>query len=125
MKYKGGSKYVYIIFVLAMVVVVGNAFGQQSQRPSVEEIVAKIKQDLKLNDDQAVKITPIVQNQIQQMQAIIKQAQEKVRADLQALEQNTEAKLAQVLTPEQMTEFKIRQQQTSPQAAKQPAPQKK
>ncbi|MFA5270941.1 MAG: hypothetical protein WC412_01205 [Candidatus Omnitrophota bacterium] len=110
MKFTCKSKYIYVILALTFFAAIGNTYAQQRQAPSAEEIVAKMKQDLNLSDEQAAKITPIVRNQLQQMQTIIEQAQEKVRSQLQALQQNTETKLSQCLTPEQMEQFKNRQQ---------------
>ena len=110
MKFMGKCKYVYVVLALTLFVAIGNVYSQQRQAPSVEDIVANMKQDLKLSDDQAAKITPIVRNQIQQMQAIITQAQDKVKAQLETLQQSTEAKLSQCFTPEQMAQFKNRQQ---------------
>ncbi|MFA6281266.1 MAG: hypothetical protein WCY05_02030 [Candidatus Omnitrophota bacterium] len=110
MKVTGKSKYAFLILALALLCTISNTYAQQRQAPSVDEIVANIKEDLKLTDEQVVKITPIVRNQIQQMQVIIEQAQEKVRGQMLALEQNTETKLAQCLTPEQMAKFKNKQQ---------------
>lgn len=120
MKFMGKCKYVYVVLALTLFVAIGNTYAQQRQAPSVEEIVANMKQDLKLSDAQAAKITPIVRNQIQQMQTIIEQAQEKIRSQLQTLQQSTEAKLSQCLTPEQMAQFQNRQQGAQKQSQPQP-----
>lgn len=115
MKFMGKFKYVYVILVLTLFCAINNTYAQQRQAPSIEDIIANMKQDLKLTDEQAAKITPIVRNQVQQMQSIIEQAQEKVRSQLQGLQQSTEAKLSQCLTPEQMAQFRNRQQESQPQ----------
>jgi oligoendopeptidase F len=105
------------MFPIIMFVAMGNVFAQQ-RAPSAEEIVANMKKDLNLTDEQAIKITPVVRNQIQQMQAIIEQAQQKIGSQMQTLQQSTEAKLSQYLTPEQMAQFRERIQQ--PQQQRQP-----
>lgn len=120
MKFMGKCKYVYVVLALTLFCTISNAYAQQRQAPSIEDIVANMKQDLKLTDAQASKITPIVRDQIQQMQSIIEQAQEKVRSQLQMLQQSTEAKLSQCLTPEQMAQFRSRQQEAQqPQQSRQ------
>lgn len=115
MKFMGKFKYVYVILALTLFCAINNTYAQPRQAPSIEDILANMKQDLNLTDEQVAKISPVVRNQIQQMQSIIEQAQEKVKSQLQALQQSTEVKLSQCLTPEQMAQFRNRQQESQPQ----------
>ena len=102
-----------ISFLLA-----GIAFAQQEkQSPSAGEIVAKMKQNLNLTDDQANQITPVIEENIQQRQTIIEQAKgqgtdrDAMKGQMAALRESMESKLAQYLTPEQLEKWKTSMQQ--------------
>ena len=78
------------------------------QLPSLDNIIAKMQQDLNLSDEQVRQITPIMQNAIQQRRAIRSQGldQDTVRTQMQEVQQSTESKLSQYLTQDQLTLWK-------------------
>ena len=118
------NKYKYIcvismvvLFVATGVVLAGQPGGQRPSPPSASDIVVKMKQELNLSDEQVSQITPIFQDEIQQMQAIMEQSRSQgadrdaVKSQMDALRQSTELKLSQYLTPDQLIQWKNMQQQ--------------
>jgi len=101
-----------IMLGLLCAMAMGIAFAQQEKQTrstmSAGDVVAKMKQNLNLNDEQARQITPIIQEEIQQRQAIVAQAkaqgldQAVVRSHIAALRQNTQEKIAQCLRSGQL-----------------------
>ena len=94
------------------------AFAQQEkQPPSAGEIAAKMKQNLNLTDEQVSQITPVIEENIQQRQAIMEQAKgqetdrDAMKGQMAALRESMESKLAQYLTPEQLEKWKTSIQQ--------------
>ena len=107
------ERFICMIAIIPLFIAAGSAFAQ-SRRVLVDDIVAEMKQELKLSDDQTNKIKLVIANDIQRQQQIKEQAQgkalEAVKEQMQALRQDTESKLAQYLSPVQFTQWKNKQQ---------------
>ena len=75
------------------------------------------KQNLNLTDEQVSQITPVIEENIQQRQAIMEQAKgqetdrDAMKGQMAALRESMESKLAQYLTPEQLEKWKTSIQQ--------------
>lgn len=81
--------------------------GQPPSSPSASEIVGRMKQELNLTDEQITQVTTIIQEEITQMQSLMKSGNpESNREKMGSLRQQTETKLASVLTAEQLTKWK-------------------
>jgi len=105
-----------LVFAAVLFVAFGAAFAQQGPKPptppSAEEIVGRMKTELGLSDEQVNQITPVIQEESSQMQAMMGdgappepgQANEK----MEQLRRDTESKLAQYLTEEQLAQWKSR-----------------
>ncbi|MFA5362949.1 MAG: hypothetical protein WC335_06895 [Candidatus Omnitrophota bacterium] len=85
---------------------------QRSERraPSASDMIAGMKADLNLSDQQVSQITPIMENEIKQMEALRGQEgdREAGRTQMEAIRKETETMLAQYLTPEQLAKWKSR-----------------
>ncbi len=105
-----------LVFAAVLFAACGAAFAQQGPKPpappSAEEIVDRMKTELGLSDEQVNQITPVIQEESSQMQAMMEdgvppepgQANEK----MEQLRRDTESKLAQYLTEEQLAQWKSR-----------------
>jgi hypothetical protein len=81
--------------------------GQPPSPPSASEIVSKMKQDLGLTDEQVSQVTSIIQDESSQMEALMKSGDpQSGRSQMEAIQQQTESKLAQVLTADQLAKWK-------------------
>ena len=120
MKFSGKWVCVYgFILGVLCITAAGTAFPQQGehQQMSAGDIVAKMKDNLNLTDEQVNQITPIIEENSQQKQALMEQAKSSgsgfsaVKDQMVALRQSLESKLAQYLTPEQLEKWKNSMQQ--------------
>lgn len=99
-----------ILIVLFFTAVSG--YTQGYQPPSADDIITKMKGELNLTDEQVSQIKPIIENEIQQQQAIKEQAKsqgtdrETVKSQLQTLRNDTESKLSQYLSQDKMTQWR-------------------
>ena len=83
-----------------------NGGGQPPSPPSASEIVSQMKKNLNLTDDQATQATAIMQEQISEMDSLMKSGSpESNRSKMESIHQQAEAKLAKVLTSEQLTKW--------------------
>lgn len=89
--------------VIAMLVFLAGAAMAQGPRPTAEEKINKLKQELNLTDEQVKQITPIIQSEMQKRKEVMDQ--------MRNLHQDTENKIGQYLTPEQMTQWKTLREQ--------------
>ena len=102
------NRFICLIMIIPLFIVTNSLFAQ-SQGLSADDIVAKMKQELKLSDDQINQIKPIIENEIQQRQQIREQAKvqgidrQAIKEQMQALRQDTESKLSQYLSQDQIT----------------------
>lgn len=109
------NRFICLAVIMPLFIVTNSTFAQ-SQGPSADDIVAKMKQELKLSDDQVNQIKPIIENEIQQRQQIKEQAKaqgigrQAIKEQMQALRQDMESKLSQYLSPDQITQWKNQQQ---------------
>jgi hypothetical protein len=85
--------------------------------PTAEEMVNRMvnqmKQELNLTDAQVNQILPIVQGHVQKQKELIEQVRGKgrgamgtIRTDMEKLNQQTDAKLAEFLSKEQLAKWK-------------------
>jgi len=120
MKFSGKWACIYGFVLGALCVAVGGAaFSQQGehQQMSAGDIVAKMKDNLNLTDDQVSQITPVIEANMKQRQALMGQAKaggsdrDVLKGQMAALRQDMESKLAQYLTPEQLEKWKNNMQQ--------------
>jgi Spy/CpxP family protein refolding chaperone len=89
-----------VIAMLTLLIVTTHA---QGPTPVAEDIVGRMKQELKLTDEQVKQITPIIQADVQKRKELMDQ--------INNVRQDTENKTGQFLTPEQMTQWKNLQEQ--------------
>jgi len=123
-----------IILIGGIFIIVSLTFAQEGQPPSppsASDIVAKMKQELNLSDEQASQVIPVIQEEIQEMQTIMEQARnqgvsrEAMLSQMESLHKNTESKLSQYLTEDQLTQWKNRRQQPSRRGGNKDAPSEK
>jgi predicted RND superfamily exporter protein len=106
-----------IILAGMLFIMTGLTLAQHGEQPpsppSANDIMTKMKQELKLSDEQVSQITPIIKNEIEQMQALMSQGTDRDagRSQMEALRKSTESKLSQYLTQEQITLWKNKQNQ--------------
>ena len=99
-----------ILIVMFSVAASGHAQGYQ--QPSADDLIKKMKEQINLTDQEASKVKPILESDIQQRQAIRDQAenqeidQETMRTQLRELRNDTESQLSRYLSEEQMTQWK-------------------
>jgi hypothetical protein len=108
--------YVFLVFVIGLFFVGGSAFaqgrpgfggGKMPSPPSASEIVSQMKETLNLTDEQVTQVTTIIQEQMSQMESLIKSGNpESNRGKMESIRQQTEEKLSKVLTSEQLTKWK-------------------
>ncbi|MBF0619574.1 MAG: hypothetical protein HQL19_05350 [Candidatus Omnitrophica bacterium] len=82
--------------------------GRQQEAPlSASAIATRMKQALHLTDEQVNSIIPILESELTQIKALIDQNTDRAgaRSRIEAIQQDTQTKLAQVLTQEQLTGF--------------------
>jgi regulatory protein YycI of two-component signal transduction system YycFG len=109
------NRFIYLIVIMSLFIVTNSAFAQ-SQESSSDYIVAKMKRELKLSDEQVKQIKPIIENEIQQRQQIKEQARaqgidrQAIKEQMQALRKDTESRLAQYFTQDQMAQWENEQQ---------------
>ena len=116
MKFIGKSGEVCVVMLAVLLFTAGLSSAQQQGQPpsppSASDMVSKMKQELNLTDEQVSQVTPIIQEEVNQMQSLMSQVADRdaVKSQIDALHQSTEAKLAQYLTPDQLTQWKSRKQ---------------
>jgi hypothetical protein len=91
----------------------GGQGGQGGKPPAACDMVSRMKQDLDLTAEQVSQITPVIENEINQMQALIDDGADRdaARVKMDALRQSTDEALSQYFTPAQLTLWKSRQRQ--------------
>jgi Spy/CpxP family protein refolding chaperone len=89
--------------VIVMLVLLAGSAPAQGPKPTAEEKINKMKQELNLTDAQVKQITPIIQSEMQKRKELMDQ--------MRNLHQDTETKIGQSLTPEQMTQWKTLREQ--------------
>ncbi len=81
--------------------------GQHPQKPSVSDLVAKMKQALNLSDEQVGKIKTILENEMSQMESLMQSGDpQSSRSQMESMKKETERKLADVLTADQLAQWK-------------------
>jgi hypothetical protein len=80
------------------------AFAQQKNPGTFADLMSRIKQDLKLNDEQVQHIAPIIKDLIDQLQALTHQdlSESALQSETTALFNDLTDNLSPYLTPEQM-----------------------
>lgn len=115
MKFTSKGSRVGIVLMGVLLLAAGNVFaqrgpgggGQPPSPPSASDLVSRMKTALNLTDDQASQVTTIIQNEISQMESLMKSGNpESGRTQMESIHQQTESKLAEVLTAEQLTKWK-------------------
>ncbi|MCX6599890.1 MAG: Spy/CpxP family protein refolding chaperone [Acidobacteria bacterium] len=93
----------------------GGRGGRMDPAQMVERQVTDMKDRLKLTDEQAAKVKPIIEAQMKQMAELREKyprpepgnpPSEEMMTAMQKMREETNTKIAAVLTPEQQTEFK-------------------
>jgi len=105
----------YIFIVASMLLMQPGstqAMDRMGRGLSPEQIVSELKEHLGLTAEQEAQILPIIQVDIERHSEILKKDREQapenrdaVRAELEAIDRETDAKLATILLAEQMKEF--------------------
>lgn len=109
MKIKEKFKWMPLILAAVVLIFSGIAYARQGQPPSppsATDIVDRMQQDLDLTDEQVRQITPIIEDEVKQMQAIMRQGPDGDRSKMEKLHEETESKLSQYLTEEQLAKWK-------------------
>ncbi|MGE0083067.1 MAG: hypothetical protein AB7S75_01465 [Desulfococcaceae bacterium] len=104
-----------LLFVFAMAQTV-SAAGLQRQMPKVpdaEQIIANLTAELSLSGDQVAQIRPIIEDHTKKRDAVIEKyadqdrsGRQNMRAELDALRTEQDARLQEVLTEEQMVKYR-------------------
>lgn len=102
-----------VIFWGVIFCFVGISFAQPGHPPvppSASDIVAKMQKELDLTGEQVKNITPIIESEIKQMQAIMAQKadRDQMKNKMEALHKETETQLSHYLSPEQLAKWKSR-----------------
>jgi Spy/CpxP family protein refolding chaperone len=85
-----------------------NAPASQHRAPDPEKQAARLAKHLGLNDDQAAKITTILQDRQQQLAATRSDSslsQQDRRAKLRSIQQDTDSQINALLTPDQQKQY--------------------
>lgn len=110
-------KRINIIMLGVLFFMAGIGFAQPEdqppQAPSASDMISRMQQELNLTEEQVAQITPVIEDEINQMQSLMSQGGDRDASKVQmdTLRQATETKLAQYLTPEQLVQWKSKQQQ--------------
>ena len=106
-----------IILIGALFLVAGITFAQQGDQPpsppSASDVVSRMKEELSLTEEQISQITPIIQDELSQMQSFMEQgaSSDTAKSKMDELRQSTESKLSQYLRQDQLTQWKNKQRQ--------------
>jgi hypothetical protein len=81
--------------------------GQHPQKPSVSDLVAKMKQALNLSDEQVGKIKTILENEMNQIESLVRSGDpQSSRSQMESIKKEAERELADVLTAYQLAQWK-------------------
>lgn len=86
----------------------GTAYAECPQPPappSAADMISRMQQDLGLSEEQVTQITPIIENEVEQLQALMSQG-DRDRSKMDAIRTETGEKLAEYLTAEQLEKWK-------------------
>ena len=114
MRFVGKSGEVCVVMLAVLLFTAGLSFAQQQGQPpsppSASDMVSRMKQELNLTDEQVSQITPIIQDDVSQMQSLMNQGLDRdaAKSQIDTLHQSTELELSQYLTPDQLTQWKSR-----------------
>lgn len=95
--------------LMVLLAITGCSVSQhEEQPPSVEDIIARMKHDLNLSDEQVIQITPIMQDDMRQRREIRSQGldEDTVKTQIQAVRESTRSKLSQYLTEDQSEQWR-------------------
>ena len=92
--------------------------GRPGKAPSPERVMAKLTERLNLTEEQKVQMQPVIKDDMEKHRDVMTKAREQeikdreaVRAQFEAIDKETDAKLATILSAEQLKEFqKIREE---------------
>ena len=106
------------VFVFTMVILAPCWASPPFQTMDLEAIVIELKKDLELTDEQADLIRPIIEQQIERRNAIFEKYRDKgrpdrreIRSEMEALQQEAETQLADILSESQMEAYRRLQEQ--------------
>ena len=105
----------FIVLFGVLFIAAGVAFAQQGSQPpsppSANDIISRMKEELNLTDEQVTQITPIIQDELGQIQAFREQgvSPDMAKIKMDELRQSMELKFAQYLTQDQLTQWKNKQ----------------
>jgi hypothetical protein len=86
--------------------------GKPPKPMTAEETVSRMKADLSLTDKQVTQVTPVITNEISQIESLMDQersgniTRDKAREKMDAVRKDTQTKLAVFLTSEQLVKWK-------------------
>ena len=120
--------------ILGILLISGNpSYAQKQGGPTVEDMLAKIRQDLNLTEEQVTRIKSIVEEEAQKMTSLMERmstqgagAHESVRTEMEKIRQEMEDQLIKCLDEEQMAKWKKQKESAwdekrDPQGAGQPS----
>jgi len=98
-----------LILLGVLIVLRGSPLSKQHrQARTPNDVIATMKLNLNLTEEQVRQITPIIEDHVQQRNAMMEQAkrqgftQEAIQTQVRALRQSTNSKLSQYLTQDQL-----------------------
>ncbi|MBF0483392.1 MAG: hypothetical protein HQL25_01685 [Candidatus Omnitrophica bacterium] len=95
------------LLLLSALLITTVAFGQTKSTLSINDIITQLKQDLRLSDDQAAEITPVLSDHLAQIQEIRAQNLEpdaQIKS-INSIFNNMRSQLAQYLNAEQLNNW--------------------
>ncbi len=111
MKLKEKLVIAVVILPVLMLFVAGNAFARMHrQPPTASEIIAHMKQELNLTDQQISQIQPLIENEISKIKELRSTAEEQARSQIKTLHQETRQEISKYLTSDQLAKWKSESQ---------------
>lgn len=93
----------YVLVLLVIVITPDFSFGEERGRvrPNPQRVMEQLARQLNLTAPQIAAMTPIIADEGNKRRLLM----DKLRAEVEQLEQETSGRLAKVLSPEQMAQF--------------------
>jgi hypothetical protein len=115
------NKYKISSWIAIFTLMFSLAAARGPEAPSANKIIAEMTTKLSLSAEQVTIVTPIIQSDIGQRKALMENARTKklerdtTKEEMDKIEADTKAKLAEILTEEQMTKWEELKKSQKPQ----------
>jgi len=105
-----GSQIILLAMLLSLSALEGSSAALPDDRkldPTVDQMIASLKQQVPLTDEQTEKVRPIFEYNLKKREEFYKRekqgaSKKKIRQDVRALQVEVEARILKILTPEQL-----------------------